>query len=846
MHALLTDLRYAARLMRQNWGLTVIAVLSLALGIGANTAIFSLVNAVLLRSLPVKNPEQLVLLTDPASSGTSIGIQTGVRTLLAYPEFERIRDRNKSLAGIFAAESETDQIDIEVGGASQSAAKEQVRTKMVSGGYFNVLGVQPILGRVFSRDEDRAFDARPYAVISYDFWKRRFALDPAVLGTSLKVYRTAFTIIGVAPQGFFGETVGASPDIWFPLTMQHEVFPGRDFLRHKPGAVEKIMWLQVMGRIRPGVSEKQAQAELNGLFQQILAEDAVGTPASQHDIRNQRIEIRRGAAGASSLRSKFSEPLLVLFVVVGLVLLIACANVANLLLARATARQKEIGIRLALGAGRWRLVRQLITESVLLGLLGGALGVLFAWWADALLLVMVSTDTATIPLDVSPDARLLLFTAGVSLVTGVLFGLAPALRATKVDLNPVLKESARGLASTGGRVRGLPLGKLLVSAQVALSIVLLIGAGLFVRSLSNLSSVKLGYDPDRLLLIFLDPTPSGYKGPAVANLYEELLRRIRALPGVRAASLSQNGLFSGSESGDMISVEGYTSKDRRNLNARFDQIAPRYFETVGIPLVAGRDFGPQDSGNAPHVCIINETMAKFYFHDQNPIGRHITDEFPDTRTQFEIVGVVKDAKYNNVREKTPRRFYIPFFNGMGDPNFARLEVRTFADPAAVATMVRKEVQNVDSTLTLGEVHTMGELVNNSLVQDRLIGRLSSFFGVLALLLASIGLYGVMSFAITRRTSEIGLRVALGAGQRAVVWMVLRESLVMVVVGVAIGVPAALAMSRIVESRLYGLAVADPAVIAISAAVLLSVAGVAAIVPAIRAAHVDPVVALRYE
>jgi predicted permease len=840
---MIQDIHYAFRTLRQSWSVTVIAILSLALGIGANTAIFSLIDAVLLRSLPVKDPQQLVVLTDPDMQGMSIGLQSGVRTLLTYSEFTRLRDRNRVFSGLLAAQSETARLEESIAGAP----KEQVRSKMVSGDYFRVLGVAPVIGRAFTEQgEGRALDSSPYAVISYEFWKRRFGLDPAVLGKRVQIYRTGFTIIGVMPPGFFGETVGSWPDMWLPLTMQHEMAPGREFLVQQPGHVEKVEWLQVIGRLKSGVTLKQAQANMNVLFPPIIAEDVKLSGMAADRPRDESIQLKEGSKGASSLSAQFSEPLLVLLGVVGLVLLIACANVANLLLARGMARRKEIGIRLALGAARGRLFRQLLTESMVLALAGGLAGVAFAGWADRILLAMASTGPETIPLRVGLDLPLLLFAAAVSMLTGLLFGIVPSLSAARTDVNPVLKENARGV-TTGleGRGRRLGLGKLLVAFQVALSLMLLIGAGLFVRSLVNLAHVQLGYEADHLLTIGVDPTPGGYKGAAVAGLYERLLARIGAIPGVRAVSLSSDGLFSGSESADRIWVEGYASKNRGDLHARFDEVGPGYFKTVGIPVLLGRDFGPQDS-NGARVCLINQTMAKFYFGSRNPIGLHIRDDFPDTRTTFEIIGVVADAKYNSVREQTPRRFYVPYLHGMGDPTDGFLMVRTFANPAAVAGEARKAILAEAGTLDVNAARTVTTLVDESLTQDRLIARLSAAFGALALLLASIGLYGVMSFAISRRTSEIGLRMALGAGERQVMWMVVRESLWMMAAGIAVGIPAALAAARLIASRLYGLSAADPETLAGAASVLLAVALVAAIVPAVRAARVDPTVSLRYE
>ncbi|MGB0034826.1 MAG: ABC transporter permease [Candidatus Acidiferrales bacterium] len=848
MQTLLQDIRYGIRILIKNPGFTIVAVLTLALGIGANTAIFTMVNSVLLSSLPVKDPSQLVALTDPDSHGMSVGSQDGDRALLTYAEFQAMSERNHAFSGVLALESGQQKINVATEGQTDEGAPASIN--MVSGSYFSVLGVNPILGRAFTTEVDKVRDANPVAVISYRFWQSRFGADKAILGRKIRIRSTSFDIVGVAPPQFQGITVGFAPDIWVPLTMQAELFPGEDFLSVEKNPVEKTEWLQVLARRKPGVTLAQAKADAEVTFQQYL-ESQIGTgitPEDKREFLNQHIALVDGSHGTSSLHERFGKPLVILMGVVGLVLLIACANVANLLLARAASRQKEIAVRVSLGAGPGRLFRQLLTESLLLSGIGGAIGLLLAQWADALLLQLVSRDPSPVPLDVHPDTRILGFTLGVSLLTGILFGLAPAIRAARVDLNTALKGTSKGVV--GGAARGgrLPLGKILVVAQVALSLVLLIVAGLFVHSFAKLTQVQLGFDHDHLLLFAVDAVTAGYKGPAAAQLYKDLAARIEAVPGVRAVSFSHNGLFSGSESSDEISIEAYTPKSGQKMNARFDHVGPNYFSTVGIPVLVGREIGPQDEGSGQRVGLINQTMARYYFGDESPLGRRIWDMFPTTHTDFVVVGVVADAKYNSLSEVTPRRFYLPTFQPLdeGETRFAKFEVRAAGDPYTIAASVRQVVKQTAATLPPIEMETMDELVSQSLTSDRMITKLSGFFGALAALLACIGIYGIMGYAVAGRTNEIGIRMALGAQSGNVLWLVLRESLLLVGVGVAIGLPAVIGAAKLISSLLFGLTPADPVALVLATLLMFAVAALAGYIPARRASRIDPMVALRYE
>jgi predicted permease len=853
MRILLQDLRYAIRILLKSPGFAIVAALTLALGIGANTAIFSVLDSVLLRALPVPNPGELSVLTDPDSHGALFGGEDGERSLLAYSEFQYLRDRNEVFSHIFAADSQLPDIDVRIGNASANslAHTETARVRLVSGDYFDTLGIRPAAGQVLTPEVDRARGGAPVAVISYAFWKQRFGLSPSALGTTIRIHSSSFAIVGVSPPGFFGETVGQAPDIWIPITMQDAIYPGRDLLTASPeGILNQHLWLQVIGRRKSGITNAQANASLNVAFKRLI-ESLVGpglTGEERRHFLDQRLKVQSAARGASALHEAFGQPLKFLMALVVLVLLIACANVANLLLARGAARQKEFVMRLAVGADRYRLVRQLLTESLLLAILGACAGVFVAFWADSLLLRMVqgvAKGPGALQLDLQPDARVLGFTLLVALLTAVLFGLFPSLRATNLDLAGRMKSSASG-AQAESTAHGLPLNKILVVAQVTFSLVLLVAAGLFVHSLAKLSHANLGYNRENLLLFRVNATAGGYKGDAAVRLYQDLLSRISAVPGLHSVTVSHLGLFSGAESADPVAVEGYTPKSGEDLDSRFDHIGPDYFSTMGIPILLGREISAQDAGNGLRAAVVNETFVHRFFPDTNPIGKHIRDTYPGNPAECVVVGVAADIKYNSLREKTPPRIYVPLFHPMWEQSSVTYEVRTFADTASISASLRSVVQEVGPSLPSINIHTMAGLVDDTLQTDRFIEQLSSAFGFLAILLASIGLYGVMAYNVARRTRDIGIRMALGAEPGNVLWQVLRETLVLVCIGIAIGVPAALAGTRLVRSMLFGLGFAVPIVIVSAATLLALVAGLAGFLPARRAARVDPMVALRYE
>jgi predicted permease len=815
------DLRYGSRMMRRNPGFTAVAALSLALGIGANTAIFSLVDTVLLRMLPVQDPERLVQIQAAFRNEAFKRNQT--TQSFSHRTFEYFRDRNQVFADSFAFDS-LERPDVAVDGSAEYTRG----VDLVSGNYFSALGVSAILGRILTPEDDKTPGAHPVAVVSYGYWKRRFALDPAILGKNISVNDVSFSVIGVAPPRFFGLSPDSAPDLWLPTMMQAQLMPGRSYLDGSR------WWLKIMARLKPGVSQEQAQADLNVLFPQIEKEM---TWTKYQRFSGRPIELVSASRGYSSLRRQFSQPLTILMIVVGLVLLIACANVASLLLARATARRNEISIRLAVGAGRLRLVRQLLTESLLLAVIGGALGLLFASAGSRALLNLLPHGPVPMTLDLHPDLRILGFTTALSLLTGILFGLTPALRATRMDLKAGL-----GKAGSGTRP-SLRLGKVLVISQVALSLLLLVSAGLFVRSLQKLKSLDLGINPENLLQVSIDT--QAYKGARLTGLYGQLLERLSSIPGVRSASGSGLGLISGYKQRTTVAVQGNAAEDDNTFVDSAD-VGPRFFETAGQPLLLGRDFTAADNAGAPKVVVINESMARRYFGNENPIGKRL-GYGRKNNAEFEIIGVAKDARFTGVREQIALMMYFPAHQRTDRVD--ALQVRTIGNPTAIAAAVRREVQAIDKRL-LVDIKTIAAQVDDSLVQERMISTLAGFFSLLALLLAVVGLYGIMAYSVTRRTSEIGIRMALGAERRDVLWLILRETMLLMLTGIAIGVPAALAAGRLaghlVSGLLFGLTATDPVTIAIAALLLAGGAAAAGYPPARRASRVDPMLALRYE
>jgi predicted permease len=818
MGSFIQDLRFGVRMLLKNPVFTLIAVLTLALGIGANTAIFSLIDAVLLKLLPVKDPTQLVVLAKTTGEGPN-------GPTFSYPMYQDLRARNHVFADILAY----DGVALNLSSDDQT---ERVAGQLVSGNFFTVLGVQPLLGRVFSDADDQSPGAHPVAILSHSFWRRRFAGNPGVVGETVRLNGYPFTIIGIAPPGFFGVEVGTAPEIWAPMMMQPQVseLKGRLQMRNN-------FWVKLMARLKPGVSEQQAQVATDTLCQQINAEAPGQSPGLRSFLLRQRIQLRPASQGLSSLRTQFKQPLLILMGAVGLVLLIACANIANLLLARATARQKEIAVRLALGASRARLVSQLLTESLLLSLLGGLFGLLFAFWSADFLLSFLSQARFT--LELQPDLRVLGFNLGVAVLTGILFGLAPALQAARPNLIEALKNEIPTLTGAGSRFE---LRKLLVVSQVALSLLLLIGAGLFVRTLQNLKGIDLGFRADKVLLLSMNPGLNGYSAEQVKSFYAQLLERVNTLPGVQSASFADMPLMGGSWI-DGVAVEGYKAAAGQDMSVAAKNVEPRFFETMGIPLRLGRDFSAQDGAGAPKVAIINETLARDFFGNGNPLGRRIgVGEKPER----EIIGVIKDTKYRDLKKEAPRTVYVPVAQSTTVGAELTLHVRTAGEPKNLIAAIRREVGTLDKNLPVYNVRTFTELVAQSIYRERLIATLSGFFGLLALLLASLGLYGVMSYSVARRTREIGIRLALGAQKSDVLKLVVRQGMALVLIGAGLGMVAARALTRVLAKLLYGISATDPLTFVIISLALVGVALLACYLPARRATKVDPLTSLRYE
>ena len=840
MESIFQDLRYAVRQLRKSPGFIAIAVLTLALGIGANTAVFSLLNAVLLRNLPVLEPQQLMLFGTGTWAGSIDNLPNRSWQLFSYPFFREFRLKNQVFSDVAAINS----ISFDTHGRVAGGANlEKIGVSLVSGTYFHVLGVNPIFGRVLTDADDQTPGGHPIAVASYVWWQRRFGKNPDAVGKTVMIRSTLYTIVGVAPPEFFGVTVGESPDLWIPLAMAKEISPGWNGLNEN-----LFQSLYIIARRKRDVTTDQASANTNLLFKQILREYVGPQPSQKQldDIQHAQILLTPAATGVSHLRRRFSSPLKILMAVVGLVLLVACANIANLLLARANARQREIAVRMSMGAVRSRLIRQLLVESILLGVSGAILGTWLAGWGTKLLLSMASTGSGTVPLHVAPDLEVLAFALSVAMLTVVSFGTAPSFYATRVQVGPSLKEG-RGTTATRSRNR---LGSGLIVGQVALSMMLLVGAGLFLRSLLNLVDTDMGFNKNNVLRASLDPSAADYEQDARwENTMERVEERVNALPGIHSASFAFF-VFSEGVWTDTVMVPG-RPRDEHDPEVTNDTVGPGYFETMGMPVVLGRGLLAQDSSTSRKVAVINETMARTYFGGESPIGRTFAvGGEPGEAGQssgwsnIEVVGVAKDAKYERVTETGSPAAYYPHSQHHGFLYY--FVARYSGDPVVIADAITKAVHEIDPNLPISDFTTLAQVVDDSVLNHRLVAQLCAFFAGLAALLACIGIYGLTSYGVSRRTNEFGVRLALGAVGRNVVWLVLRETLVLVCTGLAIGLVIAPAAIRFVGSFLYDLQPYDPLSLVSAMLAMVTVALLAGYLPARRAAKVDPMVALRYE
>ena len=841
MTDIIQDVRYAIRMLLKSPGFSAVTILTLALGIGANTAIFSLINAVLIKPLPVKDPQHLVLFQWDDNKWPPQFSQTGwdSRFSFSYPAFEQFRSQTKAVSSVFAW--------VPLGFTNQNTTVEINREptlangQMVSGEYFSGLGTSPLLGRGLVETDENPGAPRA-VVISYAYWSRQFERDPAIIGKTLTLNSIPFTIVGVMPARFYGAQVGTEPDLWVPFDDKPNMRPWGAPPGENAGSVfvaRNWLCLNVMGRLNNDVTRTQAESALDNVFHRFVT--AEWHPPKPDDVPH--LTLAAGNQGLPQLQQGVQRPLFILMIAVGLVLLIACANVATLLLARAASRAKEISIRLAVGASRRRLMRQLLTESVLTSVVGGVLGLVLAAWGANALVALMSTSDSNIVLDAGMDSRVLLFMFSVSVLTGILFGLAPALRASKFDLASAMKDSAMNVSTSREKHR---LGQTLIVAQVAASLVLMIGAGLFLRSLANYENNSFGFDQHNLFTFGLDPTRAGYHGDRLMNLYSQLLDRIQALPGVASATLIQNAPFSGWSNNTTPGIEG-VAKGKVSYSLRWQMAGPDFFKTMGIPIVLGRGLLRTDTAASPRVAVVDETFAQRFFPGQNPIGHRFSlSSRYDAAQSFEIVGLVKPAELTQPQSSLRAKAYMSYAQFPKGLDAMFYEVRAQGSPSSVISELRDLVRQVDPSLPLMNLKTQKQETSDALLVQRLFAKLTTVFGLLALLVATIGLYGTMSYAVTRKTQEIGIRMALGAKPSDILGMSIRQGILLALIGVAIGVAVALGVTRLISSMIFGVTAYDPATFLVVGAVLLAVALLACYIPARRAMRIDPLVALRYE
>ncbi len=847
MEIFLRDLKHCVRGLLRSPGFTLIAVLSLALGIGANTAIFTLIKQVLLQNLPVRDPQQLVTFGKSTGGGILGGIDLGTFDMFAYDFARQLGANPGPFLGVAGYTSFAPRVSVRV---SNAAAALQIPASPVSGNFFNVLGAAPLMGRTIAPFDAVTPHSNAVAVVSHHFWQQSLSSDPAVIGKIISINSTPFTVIGVMPEAFHGITQELEPpDIWVPVTMVQEIFLQPGFLEPR-----SFYFLHMVARRSSQSTLAADQAWLDRQVRDYVhaGEGASIAPARQQEIERITVRLVSAAHGVSRLRSRYGDSLKILMAIVAVVLLIACANLANFLLARAIAQQREVATRLALGSSRGRIVRQSLLEALLLSLSGGMFGLALAFAATRALIAFVAQGTANTPLDARPDSAVLLFTLAVSVLAGLLFGLAPALHGSRSSAMPALNANTRTAASSGGRTsRWWP--KALVTAQIMFCLLLLVGAGLFLRTLRNLEDQDFGFERTHLLIAEFAPELAGYKPEQAPALNQRLIERLSAMPGVRSAALSEAPPISFSSWTSSISLSGYTPAPKENMGSVLNRVSGQYFETAGISIVAGRAIAPADTANSMKVAVINETIARKFFPNGDAIGHTLKIEIDTVEGPWQIVGIARDTRAGNPRENPDRMVYVPLAQvtgkhgeGIGD-SFARtILLRTAGDPTSTISELRSAVAGIDPNLPILQVRTIQDHLATLMSQETLVSRLTAIFASLAVLLAAIGLYGVMSFNVVRRSNEIGIRIALGATGSGVQWMVLHESLALLAVGLMTGIPISLAAARLIRAQLYQMSPFDPviffgAIVAIAAVTVLS-----AWLPARRAAAVDPMTALRYE
>ncbi len=835
MQNLWKDIQFGLRLLAKSPGFTAIAVITLALGIGANTAIFSLMNQILLRELPVKNPDELVILRSPGPQSGHVSSDGDSAESFSYPMYKGLRNNNSVFSGILARY--TFAASVASHGQTDRASGE-----LVSGNYFEVLGVQPAVGRVFSQEDDRVPGAQPVVVLSNSYWQRRFGGDPSVLNKVLLINNVEMTVVGVSPASFSGIQVGESPDLFVPLMMTQQMTLYGETLDGW-----NDYWMKVLARRKPGVSVKQAQAGINAAYRPLLDEQLAQSKSGWNEDKrkkflDKKIVLSSGARGRTIVQRDAGGQLLTLFVMVALVLLIACTNVANLLLARGAGRQREFAIRTAMGASRGRMIRQLLAESLLCALGGGVLGILLGTWLMRILTPIVVSNAGVRGLTEKLDAGVLAFAIGATLLSGVFFGLIPAWRVTRLGVSDVIKDQG---STSSASVSHVGFRKALVAGQVAFTMLLLAGAGLFMRSLWNLQNQDLGLKTDNVISFSVQPSLNGYDTPRSIALFDQMRSRIGALPGVRSVGTGEVPTLTGDDEGSNITAEGGPQLAEELQDVDYDAVSPGYFSTLGIALLSGREFTQSDGATTPKVAIASEAMVKRFFPARNPIGAHFAFGGGNKKPDIEIVGVVKDVKQEHVSSAIQPYVYIPYAQR---PKLSGMTfyVRSTQDPLLLGTALQGEVREMDANLPVYDLRTMRRLVEEDLFSARMVAVLSASFAVLAALLAALGIYGVLAYVVVQRTREIGIRMALGAVAGDVRFLIVKEVGSMVLIGIGVGLPLAYGLARLSESLLYGVHAGDPLVYTLGLGLIAVIALAACFIPARRATRVDPLVALRYQ